>query len=173
MIPVNTGRIAVLSATSLTLDIAGAWDSSSDADQEFIQNLAIFLVSFLGTHLKIIEAQQNNEVLLNAHHYLTKISQVDEREIFKICLEYWSKMVADLYEEIQQLPITDMNPILNINMNAGLGTGGASAPSLLAGIPLRKHIYAEVLSNLRLVIIERMVKPEEVSKRLQIATGNS
>jgi len=29
-------------------------------------------------------------------------------------------------------------------------------------IPLRKHIYKEVLSNLRVVMIERMVKPEEV-----------
>lgn len=27
---------------------------------------------------------------------------------------------------------------------------------------LRKNIYTEVLSNLRLVMIERMVKPEEV-----------
>jgi hypothetical protein len=32
----------------------------------------------------------------------------------------------------------------------------------LGNVPLRKNIYAEVLSNLRLVTIERMVKPEEV-----------
>ena len=35
---------------------------------------------------------------------------------------------------------------------------------MLAGAPQRKNIYSEVLSNLRLVMIERMVKPEEVSR---------
>lgn len=33
---------------------------------------------------------------------------------------------------------------------------------MLGNVNLRKNIYAEVLSNLRLVMIERMVKPEEV-----------
>jgi len=32
----------------------------------------------------------------------------------------------------------------------------------LNGVPLRKNIYADILSNLRLVMIEKMVKPEEV-----------
>lgn len=36
-------------------------------------------------------------------------------------------------------------------------------PTHFAGAAtLRKNIYSEVLSNLRLVMIERMVKPEEV-----------
>ena len=33
---------------------------------------------------------------------------------------------------------------------------------LASSANLRKNIYVEVLSNLRLVMIERMVKPEEV-----------
>ena len=43
----------------------------------------------------------------------------------------------------------------------GLNLGGSSA--MLGGLNLRKEIYKEVLSNLRLVTVERMVKPEEVS----------
>ena len=40
---------------------------------------------------------------------------------------------------------------------------GASVPLGMTGAAaLRKTIYVEVLSNLRLVMIERMVKPEEV-----------
>ena len=38
------------------------------------------------------------------------------------------------------------------------GSNGA----MLNGVSLRKNIYSDVLSNLRLVVIEKMVKPEEV-----------
>ncbi|THG96616.1 hypothetical protein EW145_g7750 [Phellinidium pouzarii] len=86
---------------------------------------------------------------------MVKVSQVDEREIFKICLEYWLKLVAELYEEIQSLPIGDSGLLM------GLSLGGTTS-SMLNGIHLRKNIYNDVLSNLRLVVIEKMVKPEEV-----------
>ncbi|KAG1825056.1 hypothetical protein EV424DRAFT_701523 [Suillus variegatus] len=33
---------------------------------------------------------------------------------------------------------------------------------MLNSMSLRKNIYSDVLSNLRLVVIKRMVKPEEV-----------
>jgi len=85
---------------------------------------------------------------------MLKISQVDEREIFKICLEYWAKLVAELYEEIQQLPVMEL-PLLN------LGAGGM-LPSASGNVALRKNFYTEILSRLRVVMIERMVKPEEV-----------
>lgn len=65
--------------------------------------------------------------------------------------------VADLYEEIQTIQIQE-TPLLN------LANVGALVPSGLNNLPLRKHIYTEVLSNLRLVMIERMVKPEEVGR---------
>ncbi|CDZ97086.1 nuclear export receptor crm1 [Phaffia rhodozyma] len=139
-------------------NIAGAYNDSSDADQELIQNLALFLANFLREHLKLVENDQNKELLLNAHLYLVKISQVEEREVFKICLEYWAKLVAELYEEIQSLPIPDIHPLMSLNLGVG-ATGGAG---MLGSANLRKNIYAEVLSNLRLVMIERMVKPEEV-----------
>lgn len=93
-------------------------------------------------------------MLLVAHQYLLKISQVDEREIFKICLEYWTKLVAELYEEIQQLPVMEL-PLLN------LGAGGMMQPAA-GNVALRKNFYADVLARLRVVMIERMVKPEEV-----------
>ena len=138
-------------------NIAQAYESSSDSDQELVLNLALFLSNFLTTHLRLVENAENNDVLLNAHLYLIKVSQVPEREIFKICLEYWSKLVSELYEEIQQLPIAEMNPILGLNLGASNGSQGNHA-----GLNLRKNIYKDVLSNLRLVMIERMVKPEEV-----------
>lgn len=62
---------------------------------------------------------------------------------------------------MQQLPITDINPLINMGVS-GLSNGGAPHPNVLANYPLRKHKYSEVLSNLRQVMIEKMVRPEEV-----------
>ncbi|WWC63496.1 uncharacterized protein I303_106099 [Kwoniella dejecticola CBS 10117] len=143
-------------------DMAAAYASSDDEDQQLIKNLALFLANFLHTHLRLIETPDNTELLINAHLYLIKISTVDDREVFKICLEYWAKLVAELYEEIQSLPMSDINPLMNLNIG-GLGAGLNGPHSLgLNGMPLRKNVYSDILSNLRLVMIEKMVKPEEV-----------
>ncbi|KAH0445965.1 hypothetical protein IEQ34_025200 [Dendrobium chrysotoxum] len=87
-------------------EIAAVYENSSDADQELVLNLALFLCNFLNTHLRLIETPESKDLLLNAHLYLIKVSQVPEREVFKICLEYWSKLVSELYEELQHLPIS-------------------------------------------------------------------
>lgn len=145
----------------LSLDLKSTYASSNGRDQEFIQNLALFLCTFFSNHLAIIENLPNRDFLLHGHFYLIRISQIDDREIFKICLEYWTKLVCELYDEMQQLPITDLNPLVSMNMS-GLANGGAPHPTVLANYPLRKHKYSEVLTNLRQVMIEKMVRPEEV-----------
>ncbi|PSS20309.1 hypothetical protein M430DRAFT_99999 [Amorphotheca resinae ATCC 22711] len=145
----------------LSLDLKTTYSSSNSRDQEFIQNLALFLCNFFSVHLSLIENLPNRDFLTHAHFYLIRISQIDDREIFKICLEYWNKLVQELYDEMQSLPITDVNPLINMGVG-GLANAGAPNPSLLANYPLRKHKYSEVLSNLRLVMIEKMVRPEEV-----------
>lgn len=138
-------------------NIAQAYANAGDSGQELVLNLALFLCNFLSTHLRAVETESNRDVLLNAHLYMVKISQVDEREIFKICLEYWLKLVTELYDEIQSLPIGESGLLMGLS----LGPGGSAG--VLNGMSLRKNIYSDVLSNLRLVVIERMVKPEEVS----------
>ncbi|CAE6450968.1 unnamed protein product [Rhizoctonia solani] len=146
-------------------NIAQAYETSSDQDQELILNLALFLANFLTAHLRAVENAENRDVLLNAHLYMVKVSQVEEREVFKICLEYWSKLVAELYEEQQSLPMGGLggaDASLLMGLNLGGGGAGVQAAGMLGGVNLRKNAYAEVLSNLRLVMIERMVKPEEV-----------
>ncbi|KAF8968380.1 CRM1 C terminal-domain-containing protein [Flammula alnicola] len=138
-------------------NIAQAYMNAGDSGQELVLNLSLFLANFLSNHLRAVESEQNRDVLLNAHLYMVKVSQVDEREIFKICLEYWLKLVAELYDEIQSLPIGDSGLLMGLSLG---GTSGAQ--NMLNGMSLRKNIYSDVLSNLRLVVIERMVKPEEV-----------
>ncbi|KAG8900433.1 Karyopherin transporter [Tulasnella sp. 403] len=145
-------------------NISDAYANSTDSDQELILNLALFLSNFLSNHLKTIESETHRDLLINAHLYMVKISQVDDREVFKICLEYWSKLVADLYEEIQAMPVADL---VGLNLGPGLGglggVGGFGAIALDSSPKLRKNIYySEVLSNLRLVMVGKMVKPEEI-----------
>ncbi|PNY26121.1 Exportin-1, partial [Tolypocladium capitatum] len=144
----------------VSLDLKTTYPTSNSRDQEFVQNLALFLCNFFGMHLNLIENLPNRDYLLHGHYYLIRISQIDDREIFKICLDYWLKLVQELYEEMQQLPITDLNPLMAVG--GGMSGSGAPNPTLLMNYPLRKHKYNEVLSNLRVVMIERMVRPEEV-----------
>ena len=157
-----TETLNVVSKTvPLSTDLRESYGKAGPRDQEYILNLALFLCNFFTMHLNIIEKLPNTDYLIHGHYYLIRISMIDDREIFKICLEYWTKLVQELYEEMQQLPVTDINPLVNMGVS-GLANGGAPHPSTLANYPLRKHKYAQVLSSLRLVMVEKMVKPEEV-----------
>ncbi|RKP08205.1 Crm1-F1 [Thamnocephalis sphaerospora] len=150
----NTVVACVNELIPASTNIAEAYEDADEDNQAFIQNLAMFLTTVLGRHLTMLEEQPNKQILLNAHYYLVKISQVEEREVFKVCLEYWSKLVAELYAEVQQMPISDS--VLNLSGSfSSVGSMGHT------GV-LRKNVYAEILSQLRVVMIERMVKPEEV-----------
>lgn len=62
------------------------------------------------------------------------ISDVNEKEIFKICLEYWNTLAANLYQE---------NPF------------STSSPLLLSAqaIPPRRQMYLNVLSKVTDFII--------------------
>ncbi|KNC97005.1 exportin CRM1 [Spizellomyces punctatus DAOM BR117] len=143
-------------------NIAKAWETSSDAEQQFIQNLSLFLTTFLGRHLKSLEfaAGQHGptkEYLLLGHRYLLRISEVEDREVFKICLEYWTTLIAGLFDELQAMPHSVDMPLLNLGAVSGI-----NRTSFAPNLPLRKNIYAEMLSRLRVIMIEQMVKPEEV-----------
>jgi exportin-1 len=157
-----TETLTVIARTlPVETDIREAYAKAGARDQEYILNLAIFLCNYFSVHLSTIERLPNTDYLLHGHFYLIKISMIDDREIFKICLEYWTKLVQELYEEMQQLPMSELNPLVNMGV-AGLANGGAPNPQSLANYPLRKHKYSQVLSHLRQVMVEKMVRPEEV-----------
>ena len=120
--PFQDVRTAVIRAVTPSTNTAQAYANSNDAGQEFILDLAIFLSNFLQGHLRTVETEQTQDVLLNAHSYTVQISRVDEREIFKICLEYWIKLVAQLYDEIRGQPIGDSG--LPVRLSLG-GSNGA------------------------------------------------
>lgn len=139
-------QLKVMLPTSTNL--REAYQRGTDDEQNFIQNLSLFLCSFLKEHSNLIERKQDlHESLLEALSYLINISEVEEVEIFKICLEYWNSLAADLYRET---PFS------------------ATSSPLLIGkphhseLPARRQLYNPVLSRVRRVMISRMAKPEEV-----------
>ena len=107
--------------------------NGNDEEQCFVQNLAMFLCTFLRVHATLVEKRETAEAVNRALLYLVMISEVEDVELFKICLEYWNSLAADLYKE---------NPY---------GSTGS-----------RRQFYSSILSKVRNIMISRMAKPEEV-----------
>ncbi|GMR57997.1 hypothetical protein PMAYCL1PPCAC_28192, partial [Pristionchus mayeri] len=144
-------------------DLNAAYKSSSDKDQKFIANLAQFIVSFLKEHSNIVESVgKGNEDVREVHAYalqmLLQISEVEETEIFKICLDYWNWLTSELFRACPFPAAGGMS----MGGFLGMGFGSPSLPP--AGTPeeRRKQLYAQSLSRLRQIMICRMAKPEEV-----------
>ncbi|XP_063474003.1 exportin-1 isoform X4 [Symphalangus syndactylus] len=131
----------------LNTNIRLAYSNGKDDEQNFIQNLSLFLCTFLKEHDQLIEKRLNlRETLMEALHYMLLVSEVEETEIFKICLEYWNHLAAELYRE---------SPF------------STSASPLLSGsqhfdVPPRRQLYLPMLFKVRLLMVSRMAKPEEV-----------
>ncbi|XP_063534495.1 exportin-1 [Cydia strobilella] len=125
----------------LTTNIRDAYAAGRDQEQVFIQNLALFLCTYLKEHCQLIERRGLTNTLMNALRYLVLISEVEEVEIFKICLEFWNSLAADLYK------IAPCSQSSNLVLGKSMG---------------RKALYADVLSSVRYIMISRMAKPEEV-----------
>lgn len=124
----------------LDTDIKTAYSCGQDQEQNFIQNLALFLCTFLKEHGSLAEGQIN--VLRNALRYLVLISEVEDVEIFKICLEYWNSLASELYQEVPQ--------------------SGSRACFFGNSRHTTQDLYQDVLNKVRYIMISRMAKPEEV-----------
>lgn len=119
-----------------TVVIKDSYAKGTDDEQKFIQNLSLFLCTYLKERGAFLE--QNHEcfqTLNMALQYLLQISEVDEVEVFKICLEYWNSFANRLY-------------VAKTN----------AAPCM----PMDQAMYPRILTSLRYIMIARMAKPEEV-----------
>jgi len=113
--------------------------------------------------------------MLKSLYYLLLISEVEEVEIFKVCLEYWSSLAAELYHEtpfsgqlglnsgpyrlklkvchLSEVKISTIPFQFRVSLN---GPG----PTLATGS--RRETYKPILTKVRYIMISRMAKPEEV-----------
>ena len=107
-------------------NLAAAYENGSEDDCVFIQRLALFFCGFFRAHLKVLETPQHSNQLLQGLFYLVRISEVPDNEVFKICLEYWHMLTADLYESEVKLQVS-------VGQSDGgtslLSTSGEQAPS--------------------------------------------
>jgi len=141
-------------------NIREAYSNGHDAEQQFIQDLALFFCAYLKEHGSLVEKREMNDALLKALHYLLLISEVEEVEIFKICLEYWNSLASDLYRESPYASGT--SPLFMSRPTGGppgLGPGGVGPGGTVGN---RKQFYQPVLTKVRYIMISRMAKPEEV-----------
>ncbi|CAB4256100.1 similar to Saccharomyces cerevisiae YGR218W CRM1 Major karyopherin, involved in export of proteins, RNAs, and ribosomal subunits from the nucleus [Maudiozyma barnettii] len=148
-----------------TADLKSSYSMANGTDQSFLQDFAMFLTTYLTHHRNLLESDESlRELLLNAHQYLIQLSKIDERELFKTTLDYWHILVAGLFQEVQVLPVNELNPLMQLSVgNQTVSSGsGALNPEFMKKFPLKKHIYEDICSQLRWVIIENMVRPEEV-----------
>lgn len=119
------------------LDMAQAFAGGNSEERKFIRGVALFLTSFFKTHLLEVESDDLATALQTAHNYLLGFCYIRDKDIFRTVLEYWTFLAAGLYNEAI---VTPGHPALPTH---------------------RRQFYAEILKNVRVILISNMAKPEE------------
>ncbi|KAG6429419.1 hypothetical protein SASPL_107470 [Salvia splendens] len=152
-----------------------AYANGNSEEQAFIQNLALFFTSFYKCHIRVLESvQENINILLVGLEYLINISYVDDIEVFKVCLDYWNSLVSELFDSNHnldspagvahmmglQLAYGDVNAAFLVSKQMPMLPG--MVDGLGSQLLQRRQLYTGPMSKLRLLMICRMAKPEEV-----------
>ncbi|CAM9640874.1 unnamed protein product, partial [Ectocarpus sp. 8 AP-2014] len=124
-------------------NLAAMYEDATELEQVFIKKLALFFTVFMKSHLGMLETPETQPVLLAGMEYLVAISEVPDDEVFKICLEFYHHFSSDLYQ-------------------ASATRHSQDQVASFAGTDLRRGVYERLLTKIRLVVITRMAKPEEV-----------
>ncbi|GFY81813.1 exportin 1A [Actinidia rufa] len=111
------------------------------------------------SHIRVLESSQENiSALQLGLEYLISISYVDDTEVFKVCLDYWNSLVMELFQAHNNLD----NSAVTANMMGLQMPFPGMVDGLASQLLQRRQLYAGPMSKLRLVMICRMAKPEEV-----------
>eukprot|EP00970_Alexandrium_tamarense_P000601 scaffold69_cov198-Alexandrium_tamarense.AAC.41 len=134
-------------------ELIGPFENGSEDDQIFIQRLALFLSGFFKAHLKVLETPDTQQSLITGLYYLVRVSEVDDVEIFRICLEAWHMLAFDLYQTENEFKMRLGSQSSVLNLGGNVNSNAAAS---------RKYMYGPVLTGVRKVMIAKMAKPEEV-----------
>jgi len=140
-------------------NLRAAFANASEDDEIFIQRLAMFLSGFFRSHLKAMEDMESRPALVTGLLYLIRVSEVQDTEIFRICLETWQMLAQDLYECMTKDRGREFS---TTNMILNLGGSMNGVAMLNTATHDRLVLYGKVLSGVRQVMISNMAKPEEV-----------
>ncbi len=153
-------------------DLATFYENANEQDCLFVSRLGLFLGTYLKSFLPFFETPQSNRLVhesavLNAFWYMIAISKVDDDEIFKACLELWIHFSKEMYTADHNAKIssgvTPNSSGMSVSprmLNPFLQQPSSSSTN---NISTSKHaIYETLLYQLRVVMIDKMAKPEEV-----------
>ncbi|CAK4226795.1 unnamed protein product [Aphanomyces euteiches] len=124
-------------------------------DSVFVQGLSLYFTNFFRYHIRVIEQpitrphDEAHMALLTGFQYLVGISEVDDDNIFKICLDYWHLVTRDLYS-------------IDQNQSQAHGMDVLALTRREVDPISRKALLSPILSRVRVVMISKMVKPSEV-----------
>ena len=117
--------IPVPQTVSHTQVVASFHATTSDDggnNEEFIQILAQFFTALFKNHLPELDVNpQNHAAILDIHFYLLGITNIDDKEMFKACIEYWMwisefvfmssqrvSLYGELFSEVRRMMIRRM-----------------------------------------------------------------
>ncbi|KAJ5073961.1 intein-containing exportin-1 precursor [Anaeramoeba ignava] len=144
--------------TSNFLDI---YDHGTEKDRNFLRTLSIFLTTFLKHHIKILEKSPKilQDDIKNSLTIIILLSEVYDIDMFKICLDYWYSFASDLFHENNR----NFPMYRNIHIPQHNYYHTNSYPQYNnRNKSKRGEYYESILSKVRLVLISKMAKPEEV-----------
>lgn len=166
-----------------------SYAKGTDEFRLFISRLAYFLGNYLKSYLLLFDqsgsggAISQQATVTESLLYMVRISEVDddENEIFKTCLDFWNHFAKELYcSNILQKsspptgPTGGMQGMQNIGSvgSGSFSSGGLGMPNSQFSMGMQgmgttslcqKHaIFESILHKLRILMIDRMAKPEEV-----------
>jgi exportin-1 len=149
-------------------DLNQAYENGSEEEQLFVARLALFLGTFLKSFLPVFEHPDGSLVDSNAIQtalvYMIHVSEVNDEEVFKTCLEFWYHFSKELYTADINSKTTTSAGNLQSNLVPGMFGGSGGGGTYQIGNSTTKHNQYEqtILHPLRIVMIDRMAKPEEV-----------
>lgn len=139
-------------------DLAKAYEEGTDEECLFVSRLALMLGTYLKSYLPFFDQPDgtiaHEAVVIESLIYMIRVTSVEDEDIFKTCLEFWTQFTKDLYNA----------EVLWKTSGSGVQSGSSGGtPSNAMNLGRAKHIIFEgVLHNLRLLMIDHMAKPEEV-----------
>lgn len=142
----NMFKVTIQKTSSLlSLNLPVLYNENRNEFRNYILFLTNFVTTIMGKYgARFDGLSKLHEEIYIAHMILIKISWIDDRELFKICLEYWDLLTKSL-TELKRRNDTPIN----------LGRMHSVDNDKLVR-------YEKVLTQLRAVIIEKMERPKEV-----------
>ena len=144
----------------------------SDDEKSFVHYLALFFTEFFKAHRGLLESREDtHEALLEGHMILAQISAVRDQKIFRITLDYWHSLARSLYIGMGKAAASSSSSSSKskkgknskaLVLLAKNNPFSVLATSEDAVASAQRKLYKPVLSAMRLLIIQRMPKPEEV-----------